>query len=453
MGASRAAIPVTTDAVVVVPGIMGSELVDETGEVCWGLKPSLLAKAWLTKRLDVLRVTDADQAGGRRLRPTRLLRVPGYMPVLGGMEPYTYLLRRVAERAVDPRAVTEFPYDWRLSLSFNAAELVRQCEQHLAAWRQVVADQRYADPAEVRLVVVAHSMGGLITRYAIEELGMSELLRQVITLGTPFYGAVKAVRILSIGEGVPLLPRAAARDLAATCPGVHDLLPRYRCVSRNDRLDHLGVADVVGLGGDKDLAEAAAAQWTLLRLVDEPRIADTVQHHAVVGTEQATAQSLSIEADVPGFLESLNGVDHGGDSTVYRAAAGPPGISAVPLPQKHGTLARSPEAVGFVADKLVGADAGPPLGTRKLRADIPDIVAAGEPVTVLVRVADRNPIGVSVTSTSLDSGVPTEWGPGVPGADALRFARAGLPPGLHRVQVKAGGYSGVSDILLVSAAP
>jgi hypothetical protein len=293
----------------------------------------------------------------------------------------------------------------------------------------------------------------LITRYAIEQLGVSELLRQVITLGTPFYGAVKAVKILSIGKGVPLLPRAAARDLAATCPGVHDLLPRYRCVSRSDRLDHLGITDVAGLGGDKDLAEAAAAQWTLLRLVDEPRIADTVQHHAVVGTEQPTAQSLSIEADVPGFLESLNGVDYGGDSTVYRAAAGPPGISAVPLPQKHGTLARSPEAVAFVADKLVGADAGPPLGTRKLRADIPDIVAAGEPVTVLVRVADRNPIGVSVSSTSLDSGVPTQWGLGVPAADALRFARAGLPPGLHRVQVKAGGYSGVSDILLVSAAP
>jgi hypothetical protein len=91
MGAPGVGIPVTTDAVVVVPGIMGSELVDETGEVCWGLKPLLLAKAWRTKRLDVLRVTEADQAGGRRLRPTRLLRVPGYMPVLGGLEPYTYL--------------------------------------------------------------------------------------------------------------------------------------------------------------------------------------------------------------------------------------------------------------------------------------------------------------------------------------------------------------------------
>jgi hypothetical protein len=452
MGASRVGIPVTTDAVVVVPGIMGSELVDEDGEVRWGLKPLLLAKAWLTRRLDVLRVTEADQAGGRRLWPTRLLRVPGYMPVLGGLEPYTYLLTRVTERAVDRRAVAEFPYDWRLSIAFNAAELVRHCEQHLDAWRRVVTDQQYADPAEVRLVIVAHSMGGLVTRYAIEQLGLSQLLRQVITLGTPFYGAVKAVKILSTGEGVPL-PRRAARDLAATCPGLHDLFPRYRCLSRNDQLEHLAATDVAELGANKDLAQAAADRWNLLRLTDGPRIADSVEHHAVVGTDQPTAQSLSIEAGVPEFLESLDKVDHGGDSTVYRAGAAPPGITAIPLPQKHGTLARSPEAVTVMVDKLVGADAGPPLGTRQLSADIPDIVAAGKPVTVRVHVADRSPIGVSVTSTALDSGVPTEWGFGAPAGDALRFTRAGLPPGLHRVQVKAGGYSGVSDILLVSAAP
>jgi hypothetical protein len=453
MGASGAGVPVTTDAVVVVPGIMGSELVDETGEVCWGLKPLLLGKAWLTRRLDVLRVTEADQAGGRRLRPTRLLRVPGYMPMLGGLEPYTYLLARVAERGVDRRAVTEFPYDWRLSIAFNAAELVRQCEQHLDGWRRVVAAQRYADPAEVRLVIVAHSMGGLVTRYAIEQLGLGELLRQVITLGTPFYGAVKAVKILSTGEGVPL-PRVAARNLAATCPGIHDLLPRYRCLSRHDRLEHLAVTDLARLGVSKDLAQAAADRWSLLRLTDAPRLADSVPHHATVGAEQPTAQSILMRAGVADFLDSLDNVDHGGDSTVYRGSAAPPGLTAVPLPQKHGTLARSPEAVTVVVDKLVGADAGPPLGTRRLSADIPDIVAAGVPVTVRVHVADESPIGVSVTSTALDTGVPTEWGFGVPAeGGTLRFIRPGLRPGLHRVQVKAGGYSGVSDILLVSAEP
>src|SRR5690242_3840099 len=131
--------PVSTDAVVVVPGIMGSELVDNDGKVQWGLKPGLLARAWLTRRMDGLQVTEAELAGERRLRATRLLRIPGYMPLLGGLEPYGELLKQVQQKVVDARAVAEFPYDWRLSIDENAAQLVLRCEQHLESWRGIVA--------------------------------------------------------------------------------------------------------------------------------------------------------------------------------------------------------------------------------------------------------------------------------------------------------------------------
>jgi hypothetical protein len=171
------ALPRTTDAVVVVPGIMGSELMDQSGKVRWGLKPSVLARAWLTNELDILHVTDDYMAGGGRLRPTRLLRAPGYMPFLGGLEPYTGLLRRVAETAADSRAVAEFPYDWRLSIEYNAPLLVRCCEEHLESWRAVVQAERKGDPADIRLVVVAHSTGGLITRYATQKLSRRRLVR------------------------------------------------------------------------------------------------------------------------------------------------------------------------------------------------------------------------------------------------------------------------------------
>lgn len=436
----------TADAVIVVPGIMGSELVDETGTVQWGLRPSLLGRAWLTRSMDVLNVTDDDAAGGRRLRPSRLVRFPGYLPILGGLEPYTYLLEQLATRVIDPRALIEFPYDWRLSIDYNAAELVARCERHLESWRRVVAENRYGDASEVRLVIVAHSMGGLVARYAVTELGLAPLVGRLITLGTPYYGAVKAVRMLATGEGAPL-PRRAARALALTCPGVHDLLPRYRCWSDGGGLRRITTADLASIGADPDLMVAAADRWSKLLLEQDP--AGPVPLHAVVGTDQPTMQTVAGGDGGPEFLDSLNGVDHRGDSTVYRQSAAPAGTVAIPLPQRHGSLAKTREAVSIVIDKLVGADTGPPLGTRSVGADIPDLVEAGQPVIVRVHVAEESPIGVSVTSTALDTGVPTDWGSGILADGDLVFRRSGVAPGLHRVQVKAGGYSGVSDIMLV----
>jgi pimeloyl-ACP methyl ester carboxylesterase len=445
----RPGLPVMTDAVVVVPGIMGSELVDSHGTVRWGLKPSVLARAWLTKRMDSLRVTDGDLKGNRRLRATRLLRVPGYMPMLGGIEPYTGLLDRITAVAVDQRAVIEFPYDWRLSIEFNAAELVTRCEEHLQAWRKVVTAERYTDPNEIRVVIVAHSMGGLVARFASESLGLSTLLRRVITLGTPYYGAVKAVQMLATGEGAPV-PRQAARRLAVTSPGVYDLLPRYRCVEDGHGLRPLTTADIVAAGGQSQLADEAAGRWARLAVHAGVRPDSGPVLNAIVGAEQPTMQSVAFDAGLCRFMESLAGKDHRGDSTVYRQAAAPAGITTFPLPQKHGALARSSESLTFIADKLIGADTGPPMGTRAVGVDIPDLIDAGAPLVVRVTGAGGDPVGVTVNSIEVSTGVPTIWAAGVPVEETLRFARSDLSPGLHRVEVKAGGYSAVSDIVLVA---
>ena len=438
----------THDAVVVLPGVMGSELVDGDGKVQWGLKPALLAWAWMSQKMDPLKVTEEDLAGGGRLRPTRLLRVPGYMPMLGGIEPYSALLRRVAQHIADPRAVHEFPYDWRLSIEYNARILVPWCEQRLAAWRELVGQQRWADPAKVRLTIVAHSMGGLVARYATEVLGLSALVRQIITLGTPYYGSVKAVSMMATGEGAPL-PRRVARELALTCPGVYDLLPRYRCVAA-DRF--LTTSDVVHVGGTMELAEEATNRWAalLLRPSDQGAVASAVPVQPLVGAEQPTLQGIHFIGGECLFDESLAGVDYGGDSTVYRSAAAPAGMTAWPLPQRHGALAKTSEALTFVADKLIGADTGPPLGTRPVGADVPDLVQAGAPVQVTVSGADGDPVGVTVTSTDVSTNVPTPWTAVRRDGDLLRYTRPGLAPGLHRIEVKAGGFSAVSELVLVA---
>jgi hypothetical protein len=70
----------THDAVVVVPGIMGSELVETaTGDVMWGLAPSPFVSAWLSgASLDRLHLSGDEREGryGRVFSPGGLARVP-----------------------------------------------------------------------------------------------------------------------------------------------------------------------------------------------------------------------------------------------------------------------------------------------------------------------------------------------------------------------------------------
>ena len=168
----------------------------------------------------------------------------------------------------------------------------------------------------------------------------------------------------------------------------------------------------------------------------------------MVGAGQPTLQSVSIVAGACLFMESLEAEDHGGDSTVYRQSAAPPGVTAFPLPQKHGALAKSSEALTFVVDKLIGADTGPPLGTRPLGADIPDVADAQARIEIRVTGAHGNPVGISVVSTDLDTGRATTWTDVAREDDDLRYWIGGLRTGLHRVEVKGGGYSAVTDLLL-----
>ena len=68
----------------------------------------------------------------------------------------------------------------------------------------------------------------------------------------PFTGGDAAAWWRSIAE--------AARDLARTLPGLHDLLPTYRCLPTRMNVVALRSADVELIGGDADLADRPDAE-------------------------------------------------------------------------------------------------------------------------------------------------------------------------------------------------
>jgi hypothetical protein len=450
--------PRCRDAVVVIPGIMGSELIEADGRVLWGLSPKDLVSAYRGDLLDRLRVTDGDLTGRRAVRATRLLKYPAVLGWFRGSEDYHRLLARTRRTVLDERSVLAFPYDWRLSVTFNGGLLAQAAIDQWERWRATVVHEKLTDPDGVGLTLIAHSMGGLVAR-AAQVHGLNNVPTRIVTLGTPFYGAVKAVRLLAEGEGTPIpgLDASKIRDFAVSSPGVHDLLPRYRCVTDGEGVRRMTSRDVASLGGDPTMMTESETRWERLEWGSGPGV---VRWHSAIGSNQPTLQSLTLTAGEARYHRHLLDEDHSGDGTVYRGSAGPgwPGYSSAPFSQTHAALISSDQSDEFVHDKLLHRDAAPPLGVSYVSVDFPEFASAGQRVSLRaarfpVRSGESGPEGshhLWVSSTDLTTNRETAWTTiGVDSDGWLTAAHVGLGPGLHRVSVRGGGASPVTDLLWV----
>lgn len=439
----------TQDAVVIVPGVMGSELRNERNEVVWGMKPRLLFRQLLSR--DVLaRLHLPPGAPDDGVRATALLAFPGYLPMLDGVEPYTDLVNALRRVTLHPDGVLEFPYDWRRSITHNARLLEDAATAHLRVWKDRAPtlpgyDRRQPQP---KLTLVCHSMGGLIARYFTEVLGHRDITRRVITLGTPFAGSVKAVRLLAEGDILPLgLLAGAVRDAARTFPGVYDLLPRYPCV-RAGGLEPLSDADAAGLGADPELVTAAAEVHRVVIEAAKAAGADVCPIRPMVGVTQPTLATLTIDAGEAVFDERLDGEEvRGGDSTVGRDHAYPSRAEPSYLPQRHGKLASTDEAVAYVVailtERQLGAyQAGDGIGLR-----LPDAARAGQPFDVVIE--DLGPRTTRCRLIDADSGRQVDVKTPVRRDEQAVATFVAREPGLYRVTASGGGFNPVEDLLLV----
>jgi Lecithin:cholesterol acyltransferase len=287
---------------------------------------------------------------------------------------YGAMVAGIREVVVHSDAVCEFSYDWRLPVGYNVTLLEQAARAHLKAWRAHGEYARFRkDLPETRpaqLVLVAHSMGGLLVQALPEDLD----IRATVTLGTPFDGSAKAAMILNTGRGAPLpLPRERLRLMARSMPGLHDLLPTYLCL---DDVEHdtdpmaLTPRDVEELGGDVKLAEKSFS-WH--KQMSKKRLRG---HHALVGIKQPTVSSLTLrsglleghlytfEPTVAGLARDGNGIlvrqlRHG-DGTVPYNSALPDSVQAVPLAQQHGPIARAKEAIDMVRTVICQGDVHAP---------------------------------------------------------------------------------------------
>ncbi|MBS2966026.1 hypothetical protein KGA66_23480 [Actinocrinis puniceicyclus] len=385
---------------VVVPGILGSRLAVDGHEV-WGLSGAAIARGIMTLAGSVRRLAVPEDIGdehpGDGVEPVGLVpdlhllpmvgpAINGYSGLVGWLEREFTLTRAQHCGTGETPNLVAFAYDWRLSIRYNAAELQRRVVPVLDAWRA-------AGHADAQLVMICHSMGGLVARYFVECLGGADVTRRVVTLGTPHRGSLDALLRLVNDTRYGIRPlRLELTAFARSLPSLHQLAPDYACIEHNGGLARTDEVSLPGVD-EKLLADGFALRR---QIADSARQRGTSGHvtHPVVGVGQPTPATARIAANGLEPVDTIEGIDEGGDGRVPRFSARCDGMqdddpAIQPHSEQHGSLQNN----GAVRDALWywltskrreyrASGNGVPLGLR-----IEEVLAAGQSCRIEVTAA------------------------------------------------------------------
>ena len=233
-----------------------------------------------------------------------------------------------------------FPYDWRRDNRASALRLQEQSRSWLDSWR------RQSGNDKAQLVLIGHSMGGLIARYFVEALEGWRDTRAVVTFATPYYGSLNALDFLLHGfrQGVGLFSVDLSK-LMQSFTSVHQLVPLYRCVYGADgRAVAPAKASLPGWKPEwtknliefQDTMEKAAAA----NRADQSFVSKALIYRPIVGTDQPTKQSATIDGKKVDLHTDRGGSDEGGDGTVPLLSAALAGTEDYRTfaPERHARL-------------------------------------------------------------------------------------------------------------------
>jgi pimeloyl-ACP methyl ester carboxylesterase len=382
-----------TDVIVVIPGIMGSALAKD-GKKVWDSKPGFIIPELVRLGRDIKSLQLTEDVGDGKpndgVEPVGLIYdlhvIPGTSKGITGYTSIVNWLKRelvlTQTSATDPAPgnLWLFAYDWRLSNRYNGERLAREAGMVLDRW------QEHSRNPDARLILLCHSMGGLIARYFLEVKGGHALTRRLVTMGTPYRGSVDALGKLVNGADVRLGPLTLAfSDFVRSLPSLYELLPDYECIDDGAGLKN--VSDAIPDPLNKDMVMHAAAFHQQIRNAIEHRIGPApYTTHPVVGLKQPTLTTARSRAGVLELLNTYKGKDEGGDGTVPRLSARPGEVdSDSPIQtycaERHGSLTAhigvQEHLAGVITSvKKVYKDA--PIGAE-ISVGLPELVLSDEP--------------------------------------------------------------------------
>jgi hypothetical protein len=466
--------------IVQVPGIGGSVLSDAAGRPVWDVSARRIGYAVVrpgTLRLDA----HPDLVPDRLIDTTTVIPPVLVMPGYDGMVHHLRTQFGAGLTVTDYRpgrpvpAATEVlrvPYDFRKSVR-DAAELLDRAVHALFDG----AAPGGAAPGEGRTVIVlAHSMGGLVARYWVGCLAGWRYCHALITLGTPHRGAPRALDWLVNGAGLGRWRYPPATRVLRGWPSVYELLPQYPAVWQENGppLEPVELAgSCVRAFGEQDAPgrvlrmarEAAgvhadiAAGWAAIPDGSRPKVVPYFgRGHATPNLARLLDGRVAVTKDDPQWRGN---VGWRGDGTV-------PAVSAIPadltdreevwraVPDKHGPMGSTPAPMDLlttlVGDKLPGRGQLRP-DRPWIGLDIDDVVASGAEIQLGAELLAGGAGGVTTSGTggtarlvpSGQAGGTTPDAPLVADGTGWRATLPPSPPGLYEVHVEIkGGWYGTS---------
>jgi pimeloyl-ACP methyl ester carboxylesterase len=213
--------------VVVVPGILGSELLRPDGTHVWLNLGNVFGSHELAPAFDGS--YDIDDG----LRPGALLGADAVLPRLFGFAEYADLLDLLHEAGFAPLQAGALPlrhvfaYDWRQDLVASA----RRLGQELDALAEALGDP------EARFNVIGNSMGGLVARHYLRYGGAEPVpggavtwagarrIQTLLLVTTPSGGSIMSLDAILNGNRVGLSNTTLAAPVISRMPSIYHLLP------------------------------------------------------------------------------------------------------------------------------------------------------------------------------------------------------------------------------------
>jgi pimeloyl-ACP methyl ester carboxylesterase len=260
----------------------------------------------------------------------RVARETVVIPGLVKMEAFGRLVDFLCEELGYTEGVDllEFGYDWRQDNRASAALL----KERVTSWRLSLPDPH------TKIVFIGHSMGGLICRYYLEQLGGLDACARLILLGTPNRGSTRILSTAISGRGALAVPIGAARirRMMLHFPSVYQLLPTHSTIRLESGEIFLPFSDDGWLPAEfrSHLPTGRSFRATL-----ESTERSGVPTTCVFGYGQRTLVEMRVRREPDGSFKVIEEIfDEAGDDAVTESSAVLDRAEIHPVRQRHGAL-------------------------------------------------------------------------------------------------------------------
>lgn len=405
--------PPTSCPIVFVPGFLGTRIACP-GEELWPNIPNARFGEMALQIDGYSNVTDAGAcAAGAFAVPGR----DGLVATAAGTSVYQTtidFLDRIA-----PDRWDAYTYDWRRAVPVSVDGL------------DAVVDQLREDTGASRVVLMAHSMGGLVSRVYVGDAGRADKVVRFLTLGTPYWGAPKTHFALLEGDtdapGSPILDLDVftnARDLQRFAQTAFGAFWLYPSANYGSWLSIGGVAQDAGgvdawigaLDATPALLSAARAGHAQL----DGFLSNGVDYRVMVGAGLATVTAVGVrsglidagrvarvgqwadltygsgDGTVPARSATQGAIDTGaplGESVPIHYACG---VGHVALPGDAGVDARVEDFL-LKGEAIDGPDDACPYSGVQVRSFVLDILQPGARVVLNDAPATARAAGESLS--------------------------------------------------------